>query len=142
MLLSITLTVCLVALLVLMHFEALKVIARIAGPSRGARGRMLVIMFGVVVTHVLEIGLYGIGYWIGDKVFDIGDFAGVHAVAFRDYLYFSAETYSSLGIGDIYPLGDLRLLASIEVLIGLLLIGWSASFTYISMIKYWPTTDD
>ena len=42
----------------------------------------------------------------------------------------SAETYSSLGYGDIYPLGDIRLLASITPLIGILLLGWSGAFLF------------
>ena len=34
---------------------------------------------------------------------------------------------------DIYPIGDIRLLASIEALNGLLLVAWSGSFTYLAM---------
>ena len=52
-------------------------------------------------------------------------------------LYFSAETFTSLGFGDIVPTGSLRLLAGFEALNGLLLIGWSASYIYISMERYW-----
>ncbi|MFL6662236.1 MAG: potassium channel family protein, partial [Rhizobacter sp.] len=52
-------------------------------------------------------------------------------------LYFSAETYTSLGFGDITPVGPIRLLAGVEALNGLLLIGWSASFAYIAMERYW-----
>jgi len=52
-------------------------------------------------------------------------------------MYFSAETYTSLGFGDITPVGPIRLLAGIEALNGLLLIGWSASFTYIAMERFW-----
>ena len=52
-------------------------------------------------------------------------------------MYFSAETYTSLGFGDLTPNGPVRLLAGVEALNGLLLIGWSASFTYISMERFW-----
>ena len=93
-------------------------------------------MFGVIVLHLFEIALYGIAYWVGDVVVNIGDFVG-RAVGFVDYVYFSAETYTTLGLGDIYPNGALRLIASIEALNGLLLLGWSASFTYLAMQKYW-----
>lgn len=37
------------------------------------------------------------------------------------YFYLSAETFTTLGLGDIYPTGDLRLIASLEPLIGMLL---------------------
>ena len=52
-------------------------------------------------------------------------------------MYFSAETCTSLGSGDLTPNGPVRLLAGVEALNGLLLIGWSASFTYISMGRFW-----
>jgi hypothetical protein len=56
--------------------------------------------------------------------------------------YFSAETFTSLGYGDIRPSGPLRLLAGAEALNGLLLIGWSACFAYISMERFWERPGD
>jgi hypothetical protein len=35
------------------------------------------------------------------------------------------------------PSGSLRLLAGVEALNGLLLIGWSASYVYIAMERFW-----
>ena len=58
-----------------------------------------------------------------------------------DVLYFSLITYTSLGYGDIAPLGPARLLAGIESLIGLGLIAWSASFTYLEMQHHWYARD-
>ena len=52
-------------------------------------------------------------------------------------LYFSAETYTSLGFGDLTPVGPLRMIAGVEALNGLLLIGWSASYAYIAMERFW-----
>lgn len=57
-----------------------------------------------------------------------------------DYFYYAAETYSSLGYGDIYPLGTIRLLASITPVIGLLLMGWSSAFLF-SLVHPPPTPD-
>ncbi|MCK7500292.1 MAG: hypothetical protein MZW92_65860 [Comamonadaceae bacterium] len=37
------------------------------------------------------------------------------------------------------PQGALRALAGLEALNGLLLIGWTASYTYIAMRHFWPT---
>jgi hypothetical protein len=51
-------------------------------------------------------------------------------------LFISAVTYPSLGFGDHVPLLHVRLIAGVEVLNGLLLIGWSASFTYLAMERY------
>jgi hypothetical protein len=47
-------------------------------------------------------------------------------------------TYTSLGFGDHIPISHARLIAGVEALNGLLLIGWSASFTYLVMERYWP----
>jgi hypothetical protein len=49
----------------------------------------------------------------------------------------SAETYSSLGFGDVIPFGAIRLVAGVEALNGLLLIGWTASYVYIAMERFW-----
>jgi hypothetical protein len=71
-----------------------------------------------------------------------GTLAEASRFSLTQCLYFSAETYSSLGYGDIVPGGDLRLLAGVEVLNGLLLIGWSASYTYIAMERFWNDAGD
>jgi hypothetical protein len=52
-------------------------------------------------------------------------------------IHFSTESYTTLGRGDIIPKGPLRLIVGIEAINGLLLIAWSASYTYIYMSKYW-----
>lgn len=62
--------------------------------------------------------------------------------SFSASLYFSAETYTSLGFGDLTPNGPVRLLAGVEALNGLLLIGWSASFTYLCMERFWSPADE
>ncbi|EEB77646.1 hypothetical protein GPB2148_582 [marine gamma proteobacterium HTCC2148] len=54
-----------------------------------------------------------------------------------DCVYFSFTTYTTLGMGDIEPIGDLRYLTGLESLTGLVLITWSASFLYLEMTRYW-----
>ena len=43
----------------------------------------------------------------------------------------------AFGFGDVYPVGQMRLLAGIEALTGLLMISWTASFTYLEMGRHW-----
>jgi hypothetical protein len=137
MAISILIVAVLLILTVLLHYEGLHTLStNVPKIVSGRREKLLLILFGVIIIHLIEITLYGAGYWFGDVVVNIGDFAG-RAVTFRDYVYFSAETYTTLGLGDIYPIGDLRLIASIESLNGILMLGWSASFTFIAMQKYW-----
>jgi hypothetical protein len=54
-----------------------------------------------------------------------------------DCSYFSFTNYTSLGFGDIHPTGDIRFLAGLEALTGLVLIGWTSSFMFIEMQKLW-----
>jgi hypothetical protein len=55
----------------------------------------------------------------------------------RDYFYYSAITYTSLGFGDVAPQGSLRLLAAVEAITGLVLIAWTASFAFLAMQNLW-----
>ncbi len=137
-------TLCSVVLLfvtVLIHYEVLRItsslISRLTIPPRP---RLLVVIFAVFLAHTLEIWIYALGYYLLSHDFGmgrLGQFGGMFGYHFRDFLYFSTITYTSLGLGDVYPLGDLRLIAGSEALTGLLMIGWSASFTYLAMEKFW-----
>ena len=65
-----------------------------------------------------------------------GEISGTVGHGMMDYVYFSAVTYSSLGLGDVYPTGGLRMLCAVEAIMGLLLIGWTVTFTYLVTDKY------
>lgn len=54
-----------------------------------------------------------------------------------DFFYFSLTCYSTMGFGDVYATGDMRILAGLEGLNGLVLIAWSASFTFIAVERIW-----
>jgi hypothetical protein len=60
---------------------------------------------------------------------------GILGAQVRFLLFF--DGHSTLGIGDLHPSGVMRLIAGVESLDGLVLIGWSASFTYLAMEEYW-----
>ena len=106
------------------------------------RRKVLIGILCIFAIQMLEIGLYALGYWYADNVADIGGFAGAKNVGWFQYVYFSAESFTTLGLGDIYPVGPLRLLASIESINGLLLIGWSTSYTFYGMQRHWMVGDD
>jgi hypothetical protein len=128
----------LIAITTVMHCELLRGLStclpRIPVPSRP---KLLVVVFSAMVTHGLEIAVYGV--WIFALVqFTTGSaLAGPAGFSFANCLYFSAETFTSLGFGDLTPVGPVRLLAGVEALNGLLLIGWSASYIFLSMERYW-----
>ena len=100
--------------------------------------RILVIGFVILAAHLVEIGLYAGAYALGDGVLAFGGFGGRVVAEPLDYLYFSIVSYTSLGLGDVFPSGLLRFITGVEALNGLLLIAWSGSFIYIAMGRLWP----
>lgn len=101
------------------------------------RMRLMLVIIGVFTGHTVEIWLFGIAYYLLEIYFKLGKFGGLITEYFMDYVYFSAVCYTSLGLGDMYPSGMLRMLTGAEALVGLLMIAWSGSFTYLAMEKFW-----
>lgn len=131
----------LVVISVVIHYEALRLLAihveDLKLPFR-VRLRMALVMLAIVVTHVLEILVFALGLYLAVRVVGVGDLAGqVENGTFHDYLYFSLVSYTTLGFGDIYPTAGLRIITGVEALTGLLMITWSASFTFLYMEKFW-----
>ncbi len=105
------------------------------------RAKLLVVILIAFLAHALEIALYGGALHVLIAWLHAGTLSSVEHSSLAAALYFSAETYTSLGFGDLTPTGPARLLAGVEALNGLLLIGWSASFTYLSMERFWLKGD-
>jgi hypothetical protein len=127
----------------LLHYEFLRGLSVIL-QKIGVSGRVRVLMgiLGTFVAHILEIILYGAAYYFLRDKLGLGSFTGQFIDSFPTFVYFSAETYTSVGFGDIIPTGPLRFVCGIEALNGLLLIGWSASFTYVFMEHFWKIGSD
>lgn len=122
-----------------LHYSTLRWLsggmARVAmRPSR----RVLFIILVAFSVHVAEIVLYASAYAISVHGLQLGEFRGLAVEHPLDYLYFSIVTYTSLGLGDVFPDGHLRFLSGVEALNGLLLITWSGSFIYLAMGRLWP----
>jgi hypothetical protein len=129
----------LVLVTILIHYEVLRFTSdHLVDLPLPPRARILAVVVSAFVAHTAEVWLYGIAYWISITEFGLGGFGGQAVSGFEDSLYFSAVTFTSLGLGDYYPTRGLRLIAGVEALNGLVLIGWSASFTYLAMERYWP----
>lgn len=130
--------VVMVTLTVLVHYESLRLITDQLIPRLRLHPRheMVYVIFGVFLAHTIEVWLFAGCYELLVRA-GIGRFYGHVDGSYLDYLYFSAVTYTSLGFGDVYVFGALRLLAGVEALCGLLMIGWSASYTYLSMERLW-----
>ncbi|MEJ2310397.1 MAG: potassium channel family protein [Gammaproteobacteria bacterium] len=131
--------VCVVLILVtvLFHYEVLKGITLLlAKPRHGPRVRILYMVLGLTMLHTLEILIFAAGYKLL-SLLDLGMLSGMPSEHFYYYFYYSAVSYTTLGFGDIIPLGPLKLLTAMEALLGLGFITWSASFTFLEMQKLW-----
>jgi hypothetical protein len=138
LLLPLLVSMVLVLTVVLIHYEVLRftslLLPRLTMPPRP---RILLVLLAAFFAHAVEVLLYATAYFLLSNQLGIGRLSGVLEFHFVDYLYFSTSTYTTLGYGDVYPLGGLRLMASFESIVGLMMIGWSASFTYLTMEKFW-----
>ena len=130
--------VALVVLTTLLHYEALRLISAALPRLRVAtRARLVAVILGTFAAHALEIALYAAAIYALVHGLAVGALGAAGGPSWATALYFSAETYTSLGYGDVVPHGALRALAGVEALNGLLLIGWTASYTYVAMQHFW-----
>lgn len=132
-----------VALCVLLHYEGLLLTSRglqlMGGPQRI---KVLYGIFSMLILHVIEIWMFGITIWLllhwpecGHIVSSSAQQLG--ALGLLDSVYLSAITYTTVGFGDVVPVGPIRFLSGMEALTGFVMIGWTASFTYLEMERFW-----
>jgi hypothetical protein len=131
---------------VVVHYEGVHWLARRYSRRKiditGDRGTMLKIIFALLALHVVEIWCFGLALWGVLHVPGAGSVAGAGGVeTLFDAVYLSATTFTTLGFGDLTPVGAIRVLSGCEALTGLLLITWSASFTYLEMARLWNERD-
>jgi hypothetical protein len=127
---------------ILVHYEALRLMsAYVPKLPIAVRFKVLIVVLGCFVAHTIEVWLYAGAFELIYKA-GLGSLKGQVEVHFADFLYFSATSYSTMGIGDVYPSGALRLISGIEGINGLFLIAWSTSFTYFVMDRLWPLHPD
>ncbi|MEO8651029.1 MAG: potassium channel family protein [Hyphomicrobiaceae bacterium] len=135
---AVLLSLLLVAATVMVHYEFLRLTSAVTrGLSIPGRAQVLAIIALVFIAHLVEVGLYMAVYYAGHNWWGLGVIHGDTEGGIVDYFYFSITTFTTLGFGDVQPRGPLRLIAGVESLNGLVLIGWSASFTYLSMQRFW-----
>ncbi len=128
-----------VGAVVLVHYEGLSQMSRWLANRHEShrRRRVLYGIFGVLGLHVAELWIFGVTAWGLLQLPNTGRVAGVHALSLLDAVYLSATTYTTLGFGDLAPVGPIRFLAGMVALTGFVLIAWSASFTYLEMSREW-----
>lgn len=139
MLLTPLITLVVLSLCVLIHYELL-----IAITHRVARfefSHRIAIVFGAIramLSHIIQVWVYAIGYWL---LLDFGEgygsIKGEPITGFLDWVYFSFVVYSTLGFGDMVPTGWVRFMVGTESITGLVMIAWTASFLFLELQKQW-----
>jgi len=127
-----------VGLCVIVHYEALRLtsllIPRLTIPPRP---KVLVVIAAVFLAHLAEIIIFAVTYRLMQPFPQLGEIAGHFSRSAVDYFYFSITSFTTLGIGDLFPHGAYRIVVGFESLTGFGLIGWSVSFTYLVMQEFW-----
>jgi hypothetical protein len=135
-------TLLALAACVLLQYEYLTFAWRRLSAHTGHRRiKVLYGIFSVLLLHVLEILIFASVLWLLTLWPATGALAGEEANGYFDYVYFSAVTFSTVGFGEMWPVGAIRFLCAVEALAGFVLITWSASFTYLEMEKFWRADD-
>ncbi|GAA3956773.1 potassium channel family protein [Allohahella marinimesophila] len=131
-------TVITTVLTVMLHYEAFILFGRIVGQSKlSHRRRMLLLIFGLLLVHIVAIWGFGISAWWLVEINHAGELTGYDGLSFLDFIFMSAVTYTTLGYGDMIPLGPIRFLYGTQALVGLVLITWSASYAFLEMQRNW-----
>lgn len=127
-----------VAIAVVIHYEFLYRLTCFM-PRLKIRHRLRIVVgvLTAIIAHTIEVLIFAFAYLGQQKNEHWGELTGNFDGSLADCIYFSFTTYTTLGFGDIEPLGAIRYLVGIESLTGLILITWTASFLYIEMKQYW-----
>ena len=122
---------------VLLHYEALNLLSRWLSRREGQRRqRVLFAIVGMLSAHVVEIWIFAVGSMALLAAPAFGAVAG-SGDNLLDLVYLSAMTFTTVGAADAHIAGPIRFLIGTEALTGLVLITWSASFTFLEMERFW-----
>ncbi len=124
---------------VLLHYEVFTLLQRFLARmhTHVRRRRILLLMFGLFALHVAEVWFFALGYYFLVDSQSASQVVGLHGGALLEFVYYSAVVYTTLGLGDLLPVGAIRFMTGTEALAGFLLITWSASFTFLEMQRFW-----
>jgi hypothetical protein len=134
------LTLALVVTCVVVHYEALNwLTSLLKRVTLKPRQHILLLIFAILIVHVIEVWIFGIGYYGLITTEGHGTLVSSHSIGFLDCIYYSAVCFTTLGLGDVVPMGAVRFVTGSEALTGFVLLTWSASFTFVEMQRFWKS---
>ena len=129
-------TIVLPLLSVGLHYELLVLASNAVRILPGSgRADVLPAVVLALVAHVIEVIVFGLGWFVLIRAGVVE--LSVPSPSFSEVIYFSGSVYTSLGFGDIVPVSNGRFLVVLEAVTGLVLIAWTASFTFYQMREHW-----
>ena len=136
--LTLLISLLLVATTIAVHYEVLRFTSqRVSHLRIFPRMRIIMILVAALASHLTQIMFYALTYLLLEDLGGFGTIGGERGHDFEDVFYFSITSYTTLGFGDLVPTGELRIISGIEALNGLVMVGWTASMTYLYMEKFW-----
>ena len=131
----------LVVLTVTVHYEARMMVSDKVIPwaqkRTHSRRVIAVAITGLLLGHIIEIWIFALAMLLLLQFPVLGTLQGDITSLWSDCLYLSSVNYTSLGDSNLRLTGAVRTIASSETLAGLMMIAWSASFTYLKMEQIW-----
>jgi len=108
-----SITIVIVLLFLIVNFVFFKQISKFLNSehAKGDNFKELVLAFTFGISNIF---IFASLYYIYGIQFD----DGLIVESFSDSIYFSIVTWTTLGYGDFKPIGELRLIASLEALMG------------------------
>ena len=92
---------------------------------------------GLMLGHIVEIWLFSLALMLTAQFPSVGSIQGDFSGRWGDYLYLSTVNYTSLGDSSIRIAGHIRAVVASETLVGMMMIAWSASYTFLKMEQGW-----
>ena len=131
-----------VVVCVLLHYEGLRLLTdKLPTPRRNHRQRIIFLILSLLLLHIIEVWIFGGAYYLLLHQDGFGQLVGADGPTLFDCVYYSASVFTTVGFGDIYPIGPIRTMTGTEGITGLTMITWSASFTFVEMLKTWNNGD-
>ena len=125
---SIFFTTILVAMSIKIHAFTLNRLSKIKS-KKFIYSDFVKISSALIGSHLMHIILFAYYYYFTFHTYRHLNLLGGNIKGiFFDFFYYSINCYTTLGTGDIFANGSLRLATGLESLIGLLLIAWTATF--------------
>ncbi len=135
---ALALSAIIVVLTILVNYEVLNIVWKhLPKIEKSPRKGIVYIMLAIIAGHTFAVWIYGLGYLLIADIFYKEVLVEQGFDGFIKYLFASAQIYSSLGSADLFSLGTMRFLASIEALNGIVMVAWTFSLTYVVIDKTW-----